>query len=104
MATRQYKDNGVIVIWWDESEDGDDTAHTIPEIIISPLAKGDAFASNVELSHSSDLKTWEALFHLPFVNNPIPASETNAAGTGFNTVSTVNDLSDLFVPHAIPRH
>jgi hypothetical protein len=104
MATRRYKDNGVIVIWWDESEDGDDAANAIPEIIVSPLTKGNAFASNVELNHSSDLKTWEELFDLPFVNNAIPATETNVAGTGFNTVATVNDLSDLFVPHAIPLH
>jgi hypothetical protein len=103
MATREYKDNGIIVIWWDESEGGDGTDRAIPWIAISPLAKGNAFASTVELSHSSDLKTWEELFDLPFVNNPIPATETNAAGTGFNNVATVNDLSDLFVRGAIAR-
>jgi hypothetical protein len=103
MATREYKDNGVIVIWWDESEGGDGTDRTIPSIVISRLARGNAFASTVELSHSSDLKTWEELFDLPFVNNPIPATETNAAGTGFNNVATVNDLSDLFVRGAIAR-
>jgi hypothetical protein len=102
MATPEYKNNGVIVIWWDESEQADDLAHAIGEIIISPLAKGNAFASSVELNHSSDLKTWEELFALPFVNNPIPASETNVSGSGFNTVATVNDLRDLFVPGAIP--
>ena len=102
MATPQYKNNGAIVIWWDETEQADDTAHAIGEIIISPLGKGDAFASSVELNHSSDLKTWEELFGLPFVNNPIPASETNVSGSGFNTVATVNDLSDLFAPNAIP--
>jgi phosphatidylinositol-3-phosphatase len=101
MATREYKDNGVIVLWWDESEGGDGTDRTIPWIAISPLAKGNAFASTVELSHSSDIKTWEELFDLPFVNNPIPTTETNAAGTGFNNVATVNDLSDLFVRGAI---
>jgi hypothetical protein len=101
MATRQYKNNGVIVIWWDETEQADDTAHAIGEIVISPLAKGNAFASSVELNHSSDLKTWEELFGLHFVNNPIPVSETNVSGTGYNTVATVNDLSDLLVPGAI---
>jgi hypothetical protein len=102
MATSQYKKRGVIVIWWDEAEQADDTAHTLGEIIISPLAKGNAFASNVELNHSSDLKTWEELFGVPFVKNPIPATETNVSGTGFNNVATVNDLSDLFVAQAIP--
>jgi hypothetical protein len=67
------------------------------------LAKGNAFASNVELNHSSDLKTWEELFHLSFVDNWIPSSETSVAGTGFNRVATVNDLSDLFIPQAIPH-
>jgi hypothetical protein len=102
MATAAYRDHGVIVLWWDETERGDDTAHAIAEIVVSPLAKGNAFASNVELNHSSDLKTWEELFGLPFVNNPIPASETNVSGAGFNTVAKVNDLRDLFVPRAIP--
>lgn len=101
MASSKYQENGVIVIWWDESERGDDTSRTIGEIVISPLAKGNAFASNVELNHSSDVKTWEERFGLPFINNPIPATETNASGSGFNNVATVNDLSDLFVPKAI---
>jgi phosphatidylinositol-3-phosphatase len=102
MASDAYEDNGVIIIWWDESEGGDDPTRTIPEIVISHLAKGNAFASTAELNHSSDLKTMEEVFGLPFVNNPIPATETSATGTGFNYVATVNDLSDLFVPGAIP--
>ncbi|HVR63695.1 MAG TPA: alkaline phosphatase family protein, partial [Polyangia bacterium] len=102
MATPAYKNNGVIIIWWDESEKGDSPSFTIPEIVISPLAKGNAYASSVPLSHSSDLKTIEELYGLSFVNNLIPASETNAAGTGYNNVATVNDLSDLFKPGVIP--
>src|SRR5882672_11904147 len=43
----------------------------------------------------------EEIFDLPHVNNPIPASETNNFG-GFNNVATANDLSDLFVPGAVP--
>ncbi|HEU5395852.1 MAG TPA: alkaline phosphatase family protein [Verrucomicrobiae bacterium] len=101
MATPEYQNNGVIIIWWDESEGGDDTAHTVPEIVISPLAKGNAYASSVPMSHSSDIKTMEELFGLPFLNNPIPAYETNNFG-GYDNVATVNDLGDLFVPGAIP--
>src|SRR5262249_12809999 len=83
--------------------DGDDTAHSIPEIVISPLAKGNAYASSVEMSHSSDVKTMEELFHLSFVNNPIPAGETNITGSlAFNNVDLVNDLSDLFKAGSIP--
>jgi hypothetical protein len=101
MASDAYAENGVIVIWWDESEGGDGLDRAIPEIVISPLAKGNAFASSVELSHSSDLKTWETVFGAPFLTNAIPATETDAAGTGFNDVATVNDLGDLFLPGSI---
>ena len=101
MASKAYQNNGVIIIWWDETEGGDDTSRTIPEIVISPLAKGNAYASSVPMNHSSDIKTLEEVFGLPFVNNPIPVNETNNFG-GYNNVATVNDLSDLFVPGAIP--
>ncbi len=101
MASKAYKENGAIIIWWDETEGGDNASFTIPEIIISPLAKGNAYASAVPQSHSSDIKTLEEIYRLPAVNNPIPLTETNTAG-GYNYVAVVNDLSDLFVPGAIP--
>ena len=101
MATPAYQNNGVIIIWWDESENGDLTNRTIPEIVISPLAKGNAYASTVPMSHSSDIKTMEEIFGLSNLNNPIPVNETNAEG-GYNNVAVVNDLSDLFVAGAIP--
>jgi phosphatidylinositol-3-phosphatase len=103
MATPEYQDNGVIIIWWDETEKGDDTNRTIPEIVISPLAKGNAYASSVEMNHSSDVKSMEEIFGLPFLNNPIPVSETNAKGVGYNNVAVVNDLSDLFQGGVIPE-
>jgi phosphatidylinositol-3-phosphatase len=102
MATPEYQDNGVIIIWWDESEKGDTISNTIPEIVISPLAKGNAYASSVEMNHSSDIKSMEEIFGLPFLNNPIPASETKASGIGYNNVATVNDLGDLFKEGVIP--
>jgi len=101
MASKAYQKNGVIIIWWDETEGGDDTSRTLQEIVISPLAKGNAYASSVVLSHSSDTKTMEEIFGLPFINNPIPATETNNFN-GYNYIATVNDLSDLFVNGAIP--
>lgn len=101
MASKAYQDNGVIILLWDETEDGDNGNYTLPEIVISPLAKGNAYASTVPMSHSSDLKTFDEIFGLPLVNNPIPANETNFDGT-FNNVATANDLSDMFVPDAIP--
>jgi hypothetical protein len=101
MASQAYQNNGVIIIWWDETEGGDDTSRTLGEFVISPLAKGNAYASSVVMSHSSDVKTMEEIFRLPNVNNPIPAGETNNFG-GHNYVATANDLSDLFVEGTIP--
>ncbi|HEU6448313.1 MAG TPA: hypothetical protein VFV23_07755 [Verrucomicrobiae bacterium] len=101
MASDAYRDNGMIIIWWDESEGGDNTNFTVPEFVISPLAKGNAYASTVPMNHSSDIKTMEEIFGLPFINNPIPATETNSFG-GYNNVAIVNDLSDLFAPGTIP--
>jgi hypothetical protein len=101
MASKAYKNNGVIIIWWDETEGGDDTSRTLQEIVISPLAKGNAYESTVLMSHSSDTKTMDEIFGLPLLNNPIPAVETNNYN-GYNNIATVNDLSDLFVPGAIP--
>lgn len=95
MTSAAYQDHGVIIIWWDESENGDTTNQTIGEIIISPMAKGNAYASSVELNHSSDIKTMEGIFGLAYLTNAIPAAETKASGSGYNNVATVNDLSDL---------
>ena len=99
-ASAAFKNNGLIVIWDDETEGGDTTNFTIPEIIISPLAKGNAYASSVPMNHSSDLKTMQEIFGLgpTFLNNAIPSGEYSP-GTGpgtFNTVSASNDLSSMF--------
>lgn len=102
-ATQAYQNNGAIVIWFDESEGGDTTATTIPEIVISPLAKGNAYNSAVPLNHSSDIATWEELLGLPNLTNTIPANEISASGIGYNNVATVNDLSSLFQTHAVPE-
>jgi hypothetical protein len=81
MASSAYQDHGVIILWMDETESTDDTNTTLPEIIISPMARGNAYASSVVMSHSSDLKTMDEIFGLAFQNNAIAAA---------------NDLSDLF--------
>ena len=96
MASSAYQDHGVIIIRWDETENGDGTNYTIPEIIISPMAKGNAYASSLEMSHSSDVKTLDEIFGLPLLTNAIPANDVNASSSGYNNVATVNDLSDLF--------
>ena len=92
MASKAYKKDGAIVIWFDETEGGDTTQYTLAEIVISRLAKGNAYDSTLTYTHSSDLKSMEELFGV------------YAQGGGFlgdaNTPGT-NDLSDLFKPGAL---
>jgi phosphatidylinositol-3-phosphatase len=100
MASYAYRDRGAIIIWWDESEQDaandnpDDLTHTIGEIVISPLAHpndhGLPFASSVLLTHSSDLRTMQKIFH---ATRPLFLGDAVHA----------NDLSSLFAEGAIPR-
>ena len=82
-SSQAYKNNGAIVIWWDETEGGDDAAHTLEEIIISPLAKGNAYTNGILYTHSSDLLTMEELF---------------GVGQCLGGSCQATDLSDLFIP------
>ncbi len=72
----------------------DDLTHTIGEIVISPDAHpnegGSPFASDVFLTHSSDLRTMQEIFH---VTNPFFLGDAIHA----------NDLSSLFAEGAIPQ-
>jgi phosphatidylinositol-3-phosphatase len=99
MASKAYQNNGVIVLWWDESEgtNQNDFSHTIPFFVISKLAKGNAFASTKDLTHSSDLNTWQKVFGL--VANT-PSGFLNDAANP--TLDGTTDLSDLFKPGVIP--
>ncbi len=87
MASQAYQDDGAIVLWWDETEGGDGPDRTIPEIIISPDAKGNAHTNHILYTHSSDLLTTQELFNV----GPCLLDACNAT-----------DLSDLFVAGAIP--
>jgi hypothetical protein len=93
MASDAYKNNGAIVIWNDETEDETPGSHafTSTEIVISPLAKGDAYTNTIAYNHSSDLKTLQEIFGV----GP-------RQGIGFLGHSGgAPDLSDLFKPGAI---
>lgn len=87
MASNAYKNGGVIVIWFDESEGGDNSRYTIPELIISPLARGNAYTNNVLYTHSSDVLTWQKVFHV---------------GPCLGRACSATDLSDLFQSGVIP--
>jgi hypothetical protein len=99
MASRAYKNNGAIILWWDESEadtsgdNGDDLNHTVGEIVISPHAHANVgglpFASSVPLTHSSDLRTMQEIFN---VTEPFFLGDAAHA----------DDLSSLFADGAIP--
>ena len=99
MASDAYKNHGAIIIWFDESEsDGvagdnaDDFNHTIGEIVISKRAhtnvNGTPYASPLNYTHSSDLRTMQEIFHA----GPLAGDAANS-----------NDLSDLFQPGAVPK-
>ena len=94
-ASQAFKNNGEIVIWNDETE-GDEGANTTDgyngmEIIISPLAKGNAYTNDIQYSHSSDLRTLQEIFGV-----------ASPSGGFLGAAANSNDLSDLFVAGAIP--
>jgi phosphatidylinositol-3-phosphatase len=104
MASKAYKDGGAIILWWDESEsDGepgdnaDDFNHTIGEIVISNLAhtneNGLPYASQINYTHSSDLRTMQEIFHV---------KATGGSSPYLGDAANASDLSDLFAPSVIP--
>jgi hypothetical protein len=106
MSSKAYKDGGAIILWWDESEsDGesndnaDNFDHTIGEIVISNLAhpnvEGLPYASSIDYTHSSDLRTMQQIFHVRAKGGPSPY---------LGDAANANDLSDLFAPGVIPTN
>jgi hypothetical protein len=89
MASDAYKRNGVIVLWWDESEGGDTPDFTLPFIVISRDAHqnvhGLPFASHVELSHSSTLRSMQEIFNV----------DPSHGYPWLGAAATANDLSEL---------
>ncbi|HEY1765421.1 MAG TPA: alkaline phosphatase family protein [Opitutaceae bacterium] len=131
MASSQYKDGGCIIIWTDETEGSqqNDFRHTLTEIVLSPLAKGNAYCSTLNYTHSSDLNTMQKIFqtaantdtgYLNDAANPSNPTPADLVGTvsGLTATSALvgqsaippsgygagqaYDLSDLFEPGVIP--
>ena len=95
-ASQAFKNNGEIVIWNDETE-GDQTVGSTTgfdgtEIIISPLAKGNAFTDNILYTHASDLVTLQNIFGVA----------GGGAGGYLGASGGANSLADLFKPGVIP--
>jgi hypothetical protein len=95
MASDAYKNHGVIVLWWDESEGGDSPDFTLPFIVISgdarPNVNGLPFASSIEYSHSSTLRTMQEIFDV----------QPSRGFPWLGAAATASDLSALFKPGVI---
>jgi len=95
MASDAYKDHGMIILWWDESEGGDDPSETLPFMIISKDVHrnvgGMPYSNTIRYSHSSFLRTMQEVFDVdPRDGYPWLGDASNAT-----------DLSDLFKPGVI---
>jgi phosphatidylinositol-3-phosphatase len=101
MASKAYQDNGVIVIWTDETEgtNQNDFTHTLAFIVISKLAKGNAYASSKDYTHSSDLATLQKVFGL---KANTPSGYLNDAANP--QLDGTTDISDMFKPGVIPKN
>jgi hypothetical protein len=90
MASHAYRQHGLIVLWWDETEGGDTPDYTVPFIIISPEAhenmRGKPYSSTIRYSHSSFLRTMQEIFDVD------PSKGYPWLGDALNAT----DLSDLF--------
>ena len=90
MSSDAYKDHGIIVLWWDESEGGDDPSRTLPFMVISKdvhrNVNGKPYSNTIQYSHSSFLRTMQEIFDVdPRHGFPFLGEANNAT-----------DLSDLF--------
>lgn len=84
LQSAAYQNNGLLIITWDEAGTGDGP---IGMIVLSPLIKSPGYSNSVSYTHSSTLRTLQKIFGVtPFLGG----------------AATATDLSDLFVPDAIP--
>ncbi len=90
-ASAAFQNNGMIVIWNDETEGdvnaGSTAGFTGMEIVISPLAKGNAYTNSIGYTHSSDLLTLEGFTGLPCLAdacNANPLTDLFVVGTDFS--------------------
>ena len=92
MASQAYQNNGAILIWFDETEGGDTSSFTLPYILISPLAKGNAYQSSVNFTHSSTLRTLQEILQVG-----------GGTSSGFlGGAASASDQSDMFLASTIP--
>jgi hypothetical protein len=84
LASQAFQQGGALFITWDESEPALSCPFatcSIGMIVLSPLAKGHGYASDVPFTHSSTLRTVEEIFGVqPYLRDAAQS----------------NDLRDLF--------
>jgi len=115
-ATADYQAGKVaIVLWTDETEGSPQNSfgQTLLEIVLSKQAKGNAYNSTLNYTHSSDIATMQKLFGLTgstpsgFLNDAANFSNSSGAlagsALGYGT-GIAQDLSDLFKPGVIPAN
>ena len=80
-ATTAFQTGTALIdIWWDESESGDTSAQTIPEILISKAAIGNGYNITTPETHSNDLGTMCAIFGVACVGQGADVSVGLQAG------------------------
>jgi hypothetical protein len=91
MASPVYQaGHAAIILWTDETEgtNQNDFNHTLTEIVISPLCKGNAYDSTLNYTHSSDIATiqkiWGVTANTPtgFLNDAANASNSSNGQVG----------------------
>jgi hypothetical protein len=86
-ASAAFQNNGLIVLWWDESEGGDTSDYRIGEIIISPTLR-------------ATLTPTTFCTRTPPISSPCRRS--SESGPCILDACNATDLSDLFKPGSIP--
>jgi hypothetical protein len=85
MASSAYKNNGVIFVLWDEGDEAllqKASDGPIGLLAISPLAKA-GFSTSTAYTHSSMLRTLEAIFGVPYLRGAQSASSLSEMFTAF---------------------
>lgn len=103
MASQAFQNNGVIVIWTDETEgsNADAFTTTLMEIVISPLAKGNAFKVTDNLTHSSHLATLQEIYKVAATTTSGYLNDAANPANGPGTQAT--DMINFFNPGAFTQ-
>jgi len=81
LAAPAYRNNGALLITWDEGTGGDGP---IGMIVLSPLAKGGGYANTVRYTHSSTLRTLQEIFGVtPLLGDAAQATDLGDLFTHF---------------------